>query len=322
MLGGMSDDSSVLLVSGDEIARYGFGGGHPFGLDRHEAFMRELHASGLDGRVQRASARDATREELESFHTPEFIDFVRDRSAGGSGYLDGGDTPARKGIYEAAVSVVGAALVAVEAIMAGRAKRAFVPIAGLHHAARGRAAGFCVFNDCGVAIEMLRRRHGLRRIAYIDIDAHHGDGVFYSFEADPDLLFADLHEDGRYLYPGTGRAEETGVGPARGTKLNIPLPLESGDAAFFAEWERVEEYLRAGRPEFILLQCGADSLDGDPITHLRLTEEAHAHAARRLCALADEFGHGRVLGLGGGGYNRRNLGRAWSRVVQSFLEAG
>lgn len=318
----MADVSSVLLISGDEIARYGFGDGHPFGLDRHEAFMRELHASGVDGRVQRASPRDASREELLAFHSAEYIDFVRERCANGIGYLDGGDTPAKKGIYEAAVSVVGATLVGVDALMSQRARRAFIPIAGLHHAARKRAAGFCVFNDCGVAIEILRRVHGLRKIAYVDIDAHHGDGVFYAFEADPDLLFADLHEDGRYLYPGTGMADETGTGPARGTKLNIPLAPGTDDDAFMAAWERVEDYLRAGRPDFILLQCGADSLEGDPITHLRLSEEAHAHAAKRLCALADELGHGRVLGMGGGGYNRRNLARAWTRVVQAFLEGG
>ncbi len=318
----MPHPSSVLLVSGDEIARYGFSDGHPFGTDRHEAFMRELHQSGLDGLVQRASARDATKEELESFHTPEYVAFVRERSAVGNGFLDGGDTPAKKGIYEAAVSVVGATLVGVEAIMRGDARRAFIPIAGLHHAARDRAAGFCVFNDCGVAIELLRSRHGLKRIAYVDIDAHHGDGVFYGFEAEPSVMFADLHEDGRYLYPGTGRADETGTGAAKGTKLNVPLPPDTDDDAFFAAWEGVEDYLRKGRPEFILLQCGADSLGGDPITHLKLTEEAHAHAARRLCALADEIGHGRVLAMGGGGYNRRNLARAWTRVVQSFLEAG
>src|SRR5687767_9549325 len=168
----MSSPSSVLLVSGDEIARYGFGDGHPFGTDRHEAFMRELHQSGLDGRVQRASARDATREELESFHTSQYVEFVRERSAAGIGFLDGGDTPARKGIYEAAVSVVGATLVAVEAIMEGRSRRAFIPIAGLHHAARDRAAGFCVFNDCGVALEILIRKYGLKKVAYVDIDAH------------------------------------------------------------------------------------------------------------------------------------------------------
>lgn len=317
-------DSScrVLLVSGDEIARYGFGDGHPFGTDRHEAFMRELHACGMDGRVLRGSARAATREELEWFHTPAYIDLVRERSVSGHGYLDAGDTPAFRGVYEAASHVVGGTLTAVEAVMGGKARRAFIPIAGLHHAFPDHAGGFCVFNDCGVAIEFLRRRHNLKRIAYVDIDAHHGDGVFYAFEDDPDLLFADLHEDGRYLYPGTGHATETGAGNARGTKLNIPLSPGAEDQEYHEAWARVEEYLLAGQPEFILFQCGADSLEGDPITHLRFTEGAHAHAAARLCAIADQLGHGRVVATGGGGYNRRNIARAWTRVVEAFLDSG
>ena len=317
-----ADAPSVLLIAGEAIARYGFGEGHPFGPDRHGAFLRELSASKhADGRVRILEPRTATRDELELFHRPEYVELVHERSASGSGYLDAGDTPAFRGVYEAASSVVGATLLAVEELMAGRGRRAFVPIAGLHHASRAHAAGFCVFNDCGVAIEILRRRFGLQRIAYVDIDAHHGDGVFYAFESDPEVLFADMHEDGHYLYPGTGAASETGAGPARGTKLNIPLPPGAGDREFHAAWERVEEYLIAGRPEFILFQCGADSVDGDPITHMRFTEEAHAHAARRLCAIADALGHGRVVGLGGGGYNRRNLARAWTRVVESFTDS-
>lgn len=311
----------VLVVCGEEIARYGFGGGHPFGPDRHEAFMRELHCAGLDGRVQRASARAATREELESFHTCAYVDLVRERSTSGHGYLDAGDTPAWRGVFEAASHVVGGTLRAVEAVMAGQARRAFIPIGGLHHASRGHAAGFCVFNDCGIAIEMLRRRHAVRRIAYVDIDAHHGDGVFYAFEDDPDVLVADLHEDGRYLYPGTGMPEETGVGAARGTKLNLPLPPGASDEHYREAWDQVESFLLEGKPDFILFQCGADSIEGDPITHLRFTEDAHAHAAARLCEIADELGHGRVVGMGGGGYNRRNLARAWTRVVQSFLDS-
>ncbi len=310
-----------MLVAGEQIARYGFGDGHPFGPDRHEAFMRELHAAGLDGAVKRAAPRLATRDELELFHTPEYIDLVRERSVTGHGYLDAGDTPAFKGVFEAASYVVGAALVAVDAVMGAAVRRAFIPIAGLHHAARHRAAGFCVFNDCGVAIEALRRKHGLKRIAYVDIDAHHGDGVFYAFESDPDVLFADLHEDGKFLFPGTGREDETGSGPAAGTKLNIPMAPGATDEDFLAAWERVEDYLRAGEPEFIVFQCGADSLQGDPITHLQYSENAHAHAATRLCAIADELGHGRVIGTGGGGYNRRNLARAWTRVVGSFVGA-
>ncbi len=313
--------SNVLLVAGEQIACYGFGDGHPFGPDRHEVFMRELHAAGLDGAVQRAAPRLATRAELESFHTPDYLDLVRDRSATGHGYLDSGDTPAWKGVYEAASHVVGATLVAVEAVMQGRARRAFIPIAGLHHAMRGSAGGFCVFNDCGVAIEILRREHGIRRVAYIDIDAHHGDGVYYGFEDDAEVLIADIHEDGRHLYPGTGAASEIGSGAARGTKLNLPLAPGATDHEFHAAWERIEAFLLAGRPEFVLFQCGADSVAGDPITHLQFTPAAHAHAAQRLCAIADQLGHGRLVGLGGGGYNRRNLALAWTGVIREFVQA-
>jgi acetoin utilization protein AcuC len=196
-----------------------------------------------------------------------------------------------------------------------------LPIAGLHHAGRAHAAGFCVFNDIGVVIEQLRRSHGISRIAYVDIDAHHGDGVFYAYEDDPGVIFADTHEDGRFLYPGTGAASETGAGAAAGTKLNLPLPPGAGDAEFLAAWPAIESHLERHAPEFVIFQCGADSLAGDPITHLRFTEEAHAHAARRLLAIADRHAAGRILGLGGGGYNRRNIARAWTRVVEAFVEA-
>jgi acetoin utilization protein AcuC len=158
-------------------------------------------------------------------------------------------------------------------------------------------------------------------VAYVDIDAHHGDGVFYAFEDDPALVVADTHEDGRFLYPGTGAASEIGVGAAAGSKLNLPLPPGAGDAEFLAAWQAIESHLDRHVPEFVLFQCGADSLGGDPITHLALTEEAHAHAAERLCALADRHSGGRVVGFGGGGYNRRNIARAWTRVVQAFVEA-
>jgi acetoin utilization protein AcuC len=309
----------VAVVAGEAIARYGFGNGHPFGSDRHECFVRELAAQGLAGEVLHFPPRTATLEELTSFHTANYVQFVRQKSMSGDGFLDGGDTPAFRGVFDAAGAVVGATLVAVDAIMSAASRRAFVPIAGLHHAARDRAAGFCVFNDCGVAVERLRTRYGLRRIAYVDIDAHHGDGMFYAFEEDPDLVFADTHEDGRHQYPGPRAATETGRGAAAGTKLNLPLPPGAGDAEFLAAWEQVEAHLEAFPSEFILFQCGADSLAGDPIAHLQFSEAAHAHAARRLCVIADAQGHGRVLGLGGGGYNRRNLARAWTGVVRSFL---
>ena len=311
---------SVLVYKGEELAAYGFGDPHPFGCDRHDAFHAELALAGLEPHLVFGHPRPALVDELALFHTPAYIDKVSQISASGVGFLDDGDTPALPGIYEAASAVVGAVLCAVDEIMHGNYRRAFVPIAGLHHAARDQAAGFCVFNDCGIAVEYLRDRFGLRRIAYVDIDAHHGDGVFYGFEDDPDLIFADIHEDGRYLYPGTGHASETGRGRARGTKLNVPVAPGADDAAFHGAWDKVERHIEAHRPEFIIMQCGADSLAGDPITHLCWTEEAHAHAAAALCRLADRHCGGRIVGTGGGGYNRRNLARAWTRVVQSFVE--
>ena len=315
----MSDP--VLVYKGDEIAAYGFGDPHPFGTDRHDVFHRELAEAALDDAIRYMPPRRASVDELLLFHMPEYIDKVSRMSKEGRGYLDDGDTPALPGIFDAACDVVGTTLAAVDAVMHGEAKRAFVPIAGLHHAARDRAAGFCVFNDCGVAAEYLRQRHGLSRIAYVDIDAHHGDGVFYGFADDPDLIFADIHEDGRYLYPGTAAAEETGTGRARGTKLNVPLAPGADDAEFRMAWRQVEAYLDAAEPEFIIFQCGADSLEGDPITHLCFSEQAHADAAATLCRLADKHCGGRLIGAGGGGYNRQNIARAWTRVVQAFVEA-
>jgi acetoin utilization protein AcuC len=310
--------SEVAVIVSERLARYGFGDGHPFGPDRLAAFVREFEARGLARRVTTLEPRIASEEELRSFHSAAYLEFVRRASASGNGFLDAGDTPAFRGVYEAAAQVVGATLTCTEAIMQGECRRAFVPIAGLHHAARERAAGFCVFNDCGIAIEQLKRQ-GLKRVAYVDIDAHHGDGVFYAFEEDAAVVFADLHEDGRYLYPGTGAASETGRGAAQGMKLNVPLPPGADDEVFAAVWPHVLAHLKKYQPEFILLQCGADSLEGDPITHLRLSPHSHGRAARDLGQLADELGHGRVLALGGGGYNRANLAQAWNAVVEGLM---
>jgi acetoin utilization protein AcuC len=310
---------SVCVFVGKALAGYHFGDSHPFGPKRHGVFVEALRAQGLDARVRTCKPVPARDEDLALFHTPEYLSKVRKQSITGSGYLDYGDTPAVRGIYGAAAAVVGTTLAAVDQVMAGTCRRAFVPIAGLHHARRDRAAGFCVFNDCGVAIEHLRRHHGVRRIAYVDIDAHHGDGVFYAYEDDPDLRVVDFHEDGRYLYPGSGSLDETGTGAAAGTKMNLPMPPGAGDALFMKLWEPAERFLRETRPEFILLQGGADSLAGDPLTHLQYSEAAHAHATRRLCVLADEYCGGRLVALGGGGYDPDNIARAWIAVVEAML---
>jgi len=300
------------------LADYNFGIDHPFGPQRHQAFEQAFHARQLDGLTDILSARQAAPEALLTFHTRACIEKIIQLSRTGQGYLDQGDTPAFRGMYEVVLYIAGSVLDAVDRLMRCEYRSAFVPIAGLHHARRDRAAGFCIINDCGLAIEHLLNTYNLERIAYIDIDAHHGDGVFYSFEKEPRLIFADIHEDGQYLYPGTGRATETGRGRATGCKLNIPMPPEADDAAFLQVWQQLESFIDERRPEFIILQCGADSLQADPITHLAYSQKAHAHAARRLRQIADKHCAGKLLALGGGGYNLDNIGRAWSAVVEAL----
>ncbi len=309
---------AVAVYQGERLGRYGFGPGHPFGTDRLAAFLAEFARAGLDRKVQWRPSVAASDADLAAFHTREHIERVRVQSQSGRGCLDSGDTPAVAGIFEAAAHVVGSVLAGADQLLAGEVSRVFVPIAGLHHARRTHAAGFCVFNDIGVVIEALKRR-GLRRIAYVDIDAHHGDGVYYDFATDPCVFVADVHEDGRFLYPGTGDREERGLGAAQGCKLNVPLPPGADDRSFMAAWDEIEAFVRAGRPEIIVLQAGADSIAGDPLTHLAFTPAAHRHAARRLCAVAADTAQGRVLVTGGGGYHRDHVAKTWTAVVAELL---
>jgi acetoin utilization protein AcuC len=312
---------SLHLFVSESLGGYGFPEGHPLSVDRQGAFLAAARARGLVERAVVVGGARWTREHLERFHHASYIERVIEASRRGEGYLDAGDTPAFPGCYEAAAQVVGAALEGARRIMAGEARRSFQPIGGLHHARRGAAAGFCVFNDLGVLIETLRLEYGVRRIAYVDIDVHHGDGVFYEYEHDAELIVADIHEDGSFLYPGTGHAHESGRGAAQGSKLNLPLRPGANDAHFFEAWDEAERFLERQAPEFFIFQCGADGLAGDPLADLRFTPAAHAHAARRLAALADRHAQGRLMAFGGGGYDLDNLSAAWCAVLEALLDA-
>ncbi len=309
------------LVSGEALARYGFSDGHPFGIDRQGAFLAEARRRGLlDRAVAIAPAAAASRDVLMRFHTDDHVDRVARAEADGLRWLDKGDTPVFPGVYEASAVVVGSAVASLDRVMRGECLRTLQPIGGLHHASRSGAAGFCVFNDVGVVIETLRAVYGVRRVAYIDIDVHHGDGVFYAFEEDPDLIFADIHEDGLHRYPGTGHAHEIGRGAAAGTKINLPLPRGAGDDAFLAAWSRAEAHLDRHAPEFIVLQCGADGLAGDPLADLALSPRVHRHVATRLRVLADRHAGGRLMAFGGGGYDRKNIAAAWCEVLAALID--
>ena len=308
----------VLMVASDALSRYGFGDGHPFGPDRQEAFLREMRRSPAYLQLRIVDPRVAERDELESFHRREYVDLVVQKSAAGRGYLDAGDTPASKGIFEASSLVVGGTLLAVEEIMGGRARRGFIPIAGLHHASRAHAAGFCVFNDCGIAIELLRKRHGLRRIAYVDIDAHHGDGVFYAFESDPGRAVR-RHPRGRAL-PVSGHRRRGGDRQGRrGRHQAQPaVPPGAGDEDFHREWLKIEEYLRRRSRSSSCSSAVPTAWKAIP-SRISRSARKRTHTRRRPCA-ASPMNRATVAcsAMGGGGYNRQNLARAWTRVVEAL----
>ena len=315
-------NKEVCVYLGPQLAKYHFGEAHPFGPKRHDAFSDEFYRLGLNQDIQICSPHKGTQEQVELFHTPTYVESVKEKSKIGKGYLDAGDTPAIREIFNASLYVVGSVLDAADVIMAGsKCKHAFIPIAGLHHARRDSAAGFCVFNDCAILIEYLRKQHRLVRIAYVDIDAHHGDGVYYGFESDPNVLIVDFHEDANYLYPGTGTDEETGIGRAKGSKLNFNLPPGANDEDFQKHWPQALAFLERAKPEFIILQCGADSIAGDPITHLTYSPKTHYQVTKDLLMLADRHCAGRFIACGGGGYSLENIANTWTEVVRALIEA-
>jgi len=313
-------DSTVAIIAGSQLADYHFGDEHAFGPRRHQAFLDGMDKLGLTSLVKWLDPVKCNTQTLQTFHNNEFIEKVRLASKSGGGHLDQGDTPARLGIYDAASTVVGSVLEMVDQIISGKYKRGFVPIAGLHHGYRDHCNGFCVFNDCAIAIEHIRSKYQLQKILYVDIDAHHGDGVFYNYDNDNKLFIVDFHEDGKFLYPGTGDADETGTGPAQGSKMNFPLPKYADDSDFAKLWPEAEAFIKSVAPEFIILQCGADSMKNDPITDLHFSQNSYKLATESLCKIADEFCDGRMIALGGGGYNLDNISLAWPEVVKAMLK--
>lgn len=282
---------------------------------RLEAFYRALDESGVSYNVFKPVM--ANLEELLLFHDEDYVKFVQLASQRGYGYLDYGDTPAFPGVFDAASYVAGSTLGLVKLVLREEC-RGFNPMGGLHHAMSSKAGGFCVFNDPAIAINYLLEKERLRAVAYVDIDAHHGDGVYYEFEDDPRVIFFDIHQDGRTLYPGTGFKYEIGRGAGRGKKLNVPLPPGADDADFKVAFDEGLAFLEQHDFDFLLLQCGADGLMGDPLTRLEYSEASHRYAASALRRLAGEKCGGRLVAMGGGGYNPGNVARAWMEVVRAL----
>ena len=313
--------SRVNIVYSDEFLRYYFGSSHPLQQIRVKMAVELIERHGLkELGVSIVQPRTASREELLLFHTEEYLRFVEKMSEKGEGLLDMGDTPAFKGCYEASALIAGGTLKAIEEVLKGRADHSINFAGGLHHAHPDSASGFCIFNDAAIAIAYLLEKEGFKRVLYLDIDAHHGDGVMYGFYKDPRLLDIDFHENGRYLFPGTGFPEENGSGDGEGFKINIPLPPFAGDDAFLYAFRTiVPKLVRAYSPEYIIMQFGADGYHADPLTHLNYTTKSYIEAARIIHALAHELCDGRLTVLGGGGYSIKDTARIWTIATAIIL---
>lgn len=306
----------------DALSHYGFGDDHPFSNHRYFAFVDELARRDLMYQVYPFETQLSDDEHLVLFHDKAYINRIKNASLTGEGVLDEcGDTPVYIGIYEDGLRVVGSVVKATHAMMKGEYKRIFIPIAGLHHAMPDKTAGFCIFNDVGIAINVLKNDYNLTKIAYVDIDAHHGDGLYYPFEADETVIFADIHEDGRYVFPRTGFDHEIGIGKAEGKKINRALVPLNGDTEFFVHWQEILAFLHEQKPEFIFFQAGCDGISGDPLAHLHYSLKVHEQVTKDLCEIADLYAGGKLIAVGGGGYNLHNLARAWGSVVNQLLES-
>ncbi len=301
---------------------YNFGEGHPFTPIR-QAMLTELlrHFSlPLDWIVPPV----ATREDVRQVHAEDFVEAVERAAAGDTDVpwcygLGTSDVPFFAGMDQAARVLVGGTLEAARRIASGAGTRVLQLGGGLHHAMRDRAAGFCVYNDVAVAIEHLRQQ-GLR-VAYVDVDVHHGDGVQALFYDTPDVLTISLHQDGQTLFPGTGGLDELGEGAGRGFSLNVPLLPGLGDDAYLDAFESVVPHALAWfQPDVLVVEAGADAHGLDPLAGLNLTTYGFEQVFRRIVALAGQHAQGRLLVTLGGGYHPDSALRVWLLLLHVLAD--
>jgi acetoin utilization protein AcuC len=312
------------FVWDDRLRAYDFGPGHPMAPVRQQLtyrLVRDLHLLDGDGVTVIEPVDPADVADVLRVHSPDFVDAVRlasvDRwSADPLRGLGTEDVPAFPGMHDATLHVAGATIAAAAAVASGSQLHAVNIAGGLHHAHRDSASGFCVYNDIAIAIAWLLD-NGFNRIAYIDVDVHHGDGVQNIFWSDPRVLTVSLHESGRTLFPGTGFPEEIGGRGAEGSAVNVALPPGPADAKWLRAFEAiVPDVIEAFAPEIIVSQHGCDSHADDPLAHFALTIDGQRRSYERIHELAHAHAGGKWIAVGGGGYEWVNVvPRAWSHLT-------
>ena len=292
-------------ISYDDVFLTHDTGHHPECPDRLRVIREHLRKVGLWDANLRPAKRDATVEELQLVHTPEHIERVRALS-GGEGAFDS-DTPLSKGSYAAAIRAVGAVLEACDDVLAGKTPSAFCAVRPPgHHATPSRAMGFCLFSNVAIAARYLEKKHGLKRIAIVDWDVHHGNGTQEALYSDAGTFYLSLHR--HPFYPGTGLAGETGSGPGKGFKMNVPLPYNTSREHYLSTFQySLEGRVADFKPQFILISAGFDTYKDDPIGGLNLEVEDYAKLTQIVAAVAKTHCGGKVVSSLEGGYNLTGL---------------
>ncbi|WP_080849114.1 acetoin utilization protein AcuC [Cytobacillus gottheilii] len=318
---------SVFIYSKD-LMNYKFSENHPFNQKRLELTVSLLQSIGALNEESMIPPRLALDEELQLIHDPSYIQAVK--QAGTVGLIEETaenyglgteDTPIFPHMHEASSLLVGGTLTAADYVMEGKAKHAFHIGGGLHHGFRGKASGFCIYNDSSVAIKYLQEKYQAR-VLYIDTDAHHGDGVQWAFYDDPSVCTVSIHETGRYLFPGTGNVNERGQGKGYGYSFNIPVDAFTEDESWIHAYKtalrKIAEFFK---PDIILTQNGADAHFLDPLTHLSATMKIYREIPKLAHEIAHQYCDGRWIAVGGGGYDIwRVVPRAWSLIWLEMTE--
>jgi len=302
------------FVWDDRYLEYSFPGDHPFKSLRESMTKKLLEERGAFHHIDLVHPNIISEDLLYIVHSKEYVEFVKEKSKEGKGFLDQGDTPAFKGIYEAVLVRVSGTITAFELVKDGKYNHAINIGGGFHHAKRSSASGFCVFNDVALAIKIAEKY--FNRIALIDIDGHHGDGTQELLYDDPHVLKVSLHMYHPRFFPGTGGEEEMGENEGKGYTINIPLPPGTGDDMYLYAFKeivvpKVEEF----KPDIIFLLNGGDSYYEDPLVELKLTTKGYLEVVRIVHELAHKLSNGRLIMTGGGGYNYEATARIWALSI-------
>lgn len=312
--------SKTGIIWSDHYIKYSLGDVHPMNsrrLDIPYQLFRSLNFLD-DQTIKLFTPEPASETDLLRFHSEKYIKMVKALSKAGDGYygrygLGTGDCPVFPEMHEVSQLIVGGALEGVKRIMMGEVNQAFSLMAGLHHAFAERAAGFCYYNDAVIAIKLLQEEYGIKRILYIDTDVHHGDGVLDAFYDSEEVLGISIHESPQFLFPGTGLSDEIGEGEGVGYSINMPLFPGTWDEQYKDMFEQTIPCIwESYDPEFVIWQCGADGHFGDVLGHLNLTTHLYNYLGETIAEFSSKGStKGRLLLLGGGGYNPDSVARVW-----------